>query len=172
VDLLIAGAVPDENNFVARFNAIHTARGAGHVGSRAIGASFHHRRSALISLNYNCLDINYIRYNTAHPGAVHEIFPYLRQDRTGLIYNFKSMMSQVTAERFQQLGFNENHWLPKPTDHYRFVLSDPHIDGILCSLSSPEQVGELLTALDEKPLTPDEQRYMAWLSSLANPRYF
>jgi len=172
VDLLIAGAVPDESNFFARFNSIHSARAAGHVGARAIGASFHDRRSALISLNYNCLDINYIRYNTAHPGATQEIFPYLRQDRAALIYNFKSLMSPVTSERFQQLGFNDDHWFPKPTDYYRFVLSNPHIDGILCSPSSPEQLGELLAALDEKPLTPDEQQYMAWLSSLTNPRYF
>ena len=78
-------------------------------------------------------------------------------------------MSQVTPERLHQLGFDENHWFPKPTDHYRFVLSNPHIDGILYSPSSPEQLGELLAALDEKPLTPDEQRYMAWLSSLTNP---
>jgi hypothetical protein len=78
----------------------------------------------------------------------------------------------VRPERFQQLGFNDNHWFPKPTDQYRFVLSNPHIDGILCSLSSPEQLGELLAALDETPLTPDEQRYISWLSSLANPRYF
>jgi hypothetical protein len=93
----------------------------------------------------------------------------LRQDCTGLIYNFKSMMSQVTPERLHQLGFDENHWFPKPTDHYRFVLGNPHIDGILYSPSSPEQLGELLAALDEKPLTPDEQRYMAWLSYLSNP---
>ena len=172
VDLLIAGAVPDENSFFARLNAIHSARAAGHVGSRAIGASFHHRRSALISLNYNCVDINYIRYNTAHPGATQEIFPYLRQDRTALIYNFKSLLSPVTAESFQQLGLNSNYWLPKPVDYYRFVLSNPYIDGILCSPASPEQLSELLAALDEKPLTPDEQQYMSWLSSLTNPRYF
>jgi hypothetical protein len=96
----------------------------------------------------------------------------VRQDRTGLIYYFKSMMSQVRPERFQQLGFNDDHWFPKPTDQYRLVLSNPHIDSILCSLSWPEQLGELLAALDETPLTPDEQRYMSWLSSLANPRYF
>ena len=39
VDLLIAGAVPDENNFFARFNAIHSARGAGLSRHRCLFSS-------------------------------------------------------------------------------------------------------------------------------------
>jgi hypothetical protein len=172
VDLLIAGAVPTEANFTARLEAIRNARAVGHVGSRAIGASFHHRNSALLSLNYNCLDINYIRYNTAHPGARTDIFPYLRADRIGLIYNFKSTLSRVTPELFRQLGLDGRHWLPTPTDYYRFVLTNPNIDGILCSPSTPHHVEELTEALAGPALTAQEEEYMIWLSSIATPRYF
>ena len=61
-----------------------------------------------------------------------------------LIFNFKSVLSQVTPERFRQLGLDDRYWLPKPTDYYRFVLTNPHIDGILCSPSSPAQLTELV----------------------------
>jgi len=180
VDVLVAGAIPHERSFfgrpeeqvVGRYQAIHAARARAHSGARAIGASFHDRRTALISLNNQCLDINYIRYNTAHPGALTDIFPYLRQDRTGLIYNFKSVLSSVTPERFKELGLDDKYWLPKITDYYRFVLTNPHIDGVLCSPATPGQLAELLDALAERPLTPQEEHYMMWLSSTATPRYF
>jgi hypothetical protein len=180
VDLLIAGAIPNEQSFfgrlgepfAGRFQAIANARAIGHSGARAIGASFHDRRTALTSLNNNCLDINYIRYNTAHPGAATDLFPYLRADRTGRIFNFKSVMSRVTPERFKELGYDDNYWLPKVTDYYRFVLTSPWIDGVLCSPSSPAQLAELVEALEERPLTPQEEQYMTGLSSIATPRYF
>jgi hypothetical protein len=172
IDLLIAGAVWNEQDLGARFVPIHRARAAGYLGSRAIGASFHHRRSALLSLNYNYLDINYVRYNTAHPGARQDTFPYVRRDRTGLVFNFKSVLSQVTLERFKQLGLPDSYWLPKTPDYYRFVLSNPDIDGILCSPASVQQLHELVSALEEGPLTPEQEQYMVWLSSTATPRYF
>jgi aryl-alcohol dehydrogenase-like predicted oxidoreductase len=182
VDLLIAGAIPNEQSFfgrpneqatmTGRYQALNTARTAGHAGARAIGASFHDRRTALLSISYGCLDIQYIRYNTAHPGAATDIFPYLRPDRASLIFNFKSVLSQVTPERFKQLGLDERYWLPKPTDYYRFVLTNPNIDGILCSPSSPAQLAELVAALEQPPLTAEEEDYMIRLSSAATPRYF
>jgi hypothetical protein len=172
VDLLIAGAVANEQSFADRFRSIQNARMASHCGSRAIGASFHDRRSALLSLNYNCLDLTYIRYNTAHPGAALDVFPYLRRDRLGLIFNFKSILSAVTREHLRQLGYTGDVWLPKIPDYYRFVLTNPFIDGILCSPASPGQLSELVTALEERPLTVAEEQYMIWLSSTATPKYF
>ena len=172
VDLLIAGAVWNEQDLGARFAPIYRARASGYLGSRAIGASFHHRRSALLSLNYNYLDINYVRYNTAHPGARQDTFPFVRADRTGLVFNFKSVLSRVTPERFKQLGIPESYWLPKASDYYRFVLTHPDIDGILCSPATVEQLDELIAGLEEGPMTPQQEEYMVWLSSTATPRYF
>jgi hypothetical protein len=172
VDVLIAGAVPDGNNFAARFDAVRTARAAGHAGSRAIGASFHDRPTALLSLNANCLDINFIRYNPGHSGARQDIFPYLRPDKSSLLFNFKSALSRVGPEQMSRLGFDGNYWRPRVTDYYRFVLTNPNFNGILCSLASPREVDELVAALAERPLTPQEEAYMIWLSSAATPRYF
>jgi hypothetical protein len=172
IDLLIAGAISNEQSFNDRLSAIYNARGVSHCGSRAIGGSFHDRRCALLSLNYNCLDVNYVRYNTAHPGADADIFPYVRRDRKGLIFNFKSVLSMVTPEHLRRLGLNGDIWLPKVTDYYRFVLTNPYIDGVLCSPASPEQLTELLAALEERPFTITEEQYMVWLSSAATPRYF
>ncbi len=181
VDTLLAGAIPNEQSFLGRpteligpgrYHSIYNARAAGQHGARAIGASFHDRRTALLSLSHNLLDISYIRYNAAHPGAATDIFPYLRPDRTGLIFNFKSVLSYVTPERIKEMGLSDRFWLPKVTDHYRFVLSNPYIDGILCSPANPRQLEELLAALAEPALSVQDQQYMLWLSSVTSPKYF
>ncbi len=172
VDVLIAGAIPGEASLLGRFNAIHGARAAGHNGARAIGASFHDRRAALLSIGHNLLDVNFIRYNPSHPGAVTEIFPFLRPDRTGLIFNFKSTMSLVQPDQFRQLGLDSRHWLPHPTDYYRFALTVPGMDGVLCSPQSPEELAGIAEAMERGPLSPEEVAYMGWLSSSVHPRYF
>ncbi|HYD68819.1 hypothetical protein [Azospirillum sp.] len=172
VDVLMAGAVPGEANLYSRFNSIHGARNARHFGGRALGASFHHRPSALVSVNANLLDINFIRYNTSHPGAVNDVFPYIRPDRTGLIFNFKSTMSQVTPEQFRKMGLGDRYWLPRTTDYYRFALTVPGMDGILCSPQSPAEFEQTVEAMNAGPLTPQEEAYMRWLSSSVNPQYF
>jgi hypothetical protein len=165
VDLLIAGAVSSAESFKTRLFPLREARLAGHHGSRAIGATFHHRACALLSLNHDCLDIHYVRYNTAHRRAVEDFFPHVRSERTALIFSFKSTFPVVAEERFRQLGLDDGSWLPKVTDYYRFALTHRHLDGILCRLSCPREVEELVAALDEKPLTTDELAYLVGLTS-------
>ena len=171
-DVLIAGALPNEAALYARFNAIHQARSNGHNGARAIGASFHDRPAALKSINGNLLDVNFIRYNTAHPGAVTDIFPYVRPDRTGLIFNFKTTMSRATDEQMDQIGLDDRYWRPHITDYYRFVMSAPAMDGVLCSPQSPKEFEEITEAMQRGPLQAEEEGYMRWLSSSVNPRFF
>jgi hypothetical protein len=172
VDVLIAGAVSDWQSFSERVPSLQNARATGHCGARAIGASFHDRRCALASLNGYPLDVSFIRYNTAHPGADVEIFPYMRRDHVGPVFNFKSVLSAVTPEHAKQLGLGGSFWLPKITDYYRFVLTNPSIDGVLCSPATPGQLTELMVALQDRPLTVAEEQYMVWLSSTATPKLF
>lgn len=172
VDVLVAGALPSDQALYARFNSIHTARANGHNGSRAIGGSFHHRAAALLSANSDLLDVNFIRYNTAHPGAATDIFPYLRPDRSGLIYNFKSTMSRATDEQMTQLGLGPQQWHPHITDYYRFVMTPPAMDGVLCSPQSPKEIEEIVAAMAKGPLSPEEESYMRWLSTSVNPTFF
>jgi hypothetical protein len=165
VDLLIAGAVASPESFKSRLVSLREARLAAHKGSRAIGATFHHRGCALLSLNYDCLDIHYIRYNTAHRRAVEDFFPHVPPERASLIFSFKSTFPLVAEERVRQFGLDGGSWLPKVTDYYRFALTHRQLDGVLCRLSSPREVEELVEALEEKPLTPDELAHMIRLSS-------
>jgi hypothetical protein len=168
VDLLIAGAVSSEQSFYPRVDAMAHARAAGRLGARAIGASFHQRSLALVSEQYDLLDIHFIRYNSAHPGARRDLFPYFRPNRASPVFNFKSTMSQVTREMFDALNLPQNYWIPSVCDYYRFVLTRPEMDGILCSPMTPGEVRELAQALEKGPLSREEEEYMIWLSSLVH----
>ncbi|HTA71098.1 MAG TPA: hypothetical protein VK776_22585 [Bryobacteraceae bacterium] len=168
VDLLIAGAVSSDQSFYPRVDAMARARAAGQNGARAIGATFHQRSLAVVSEQYDMLDIRFIRYNSAHPGARRDLFPYFRSVRTSPVFNFKSTMSQVTPQMFEALNLPKSYWVPDICDYYRFVLTRPEIDGVLCSPMQPEEVQQLARALEKGPLTREEEEYMIWLSSLVH----
>jgi hypothetical protein len=172
VDLMVAGAVSNEQDFGPRVEALVQARQMNHSGARALGASFHHRPFAALATHSNLLDIVYTRYNASHPGARRDLYPYLPPNRATLNFNFKSAMAWVPEERFKQLGLGGTHWHPQVTDHYRFVLTRPEVDGLLCSPSTPEEVSSLAEALDKGPLRDDEEEYIIWLSAVASPKYF
>ena len=166
VDVMIAGAIANDYGF-QKLRTLRDAKIRGHLGARAIGASFHQRKYALVSDMYSMLDIHLVRYNTAHPGARTDLFPYLQPQSFSLTFNFKSMMFQVPEQRFRELGLPASAWRPNSCDYYRFVLSDPALDGILCSPQTPDEVKTLAQAMEQKPLTQQEQEYMIWLSSTA-----
>src|SRR5262245_28773809 len=168
VDLMIAGAVSNNQSFYSRVESLARARGAGQHGARAIGATFHQRPLALIAETYGMLDISFIRYNSAHPGANHDLFPYLPIGRKSPIFNFKSTMSLVTPEMIKKLNLPNVQWIPDVCDYYRFVLTRPQIDGILCSPQEPDQMKQLTRALEKGPLMPAEETYMIWLASLVH----
>jgi len=168
VDLMIAGAVSSDSSFYSRVDSISRARAAGRHGAKAIGATFHQRSLALAADHYSLLDISYIRYNSAHPGAQKDLFPFFRHDRAALVFNFKSVMSRLNQQIFDRLNLPKTCWLPDPCDHYRFVLSRIEIDGVLCSPLQPKEVRQLARALEKKPLSEEEQNYMTWLASLVH----
>jgi aryl-alcohol dehydrogenase-like predicted oxidoreductase len=168
VDLLIAGAVSSDQSFYPRVEAMARARAAGQNGARAIGATFHQRSLAVVSEQYDMLDIRFIRYNSAHPGARRDLFPYFRPARTSPVFNFKSTMSQVTPQMFEALNLPKTYGIPEVCDYYRFVLTRPEIDGVLCSPMQPEEARQLARALEKGPLSREEEEYMIWLSSLVH----
>jgi aryl-alcohol dehydrogenase-like predicted oxidoreductase len=178
IDVLLAGAVSSDASF-AKIGWLQKARSQNHVGCSGIGATFHAKRFSLAANLESLIDIHYIRYNTGHPGARKDLFPHFRPDRSHLTFNFKSTMFRVSEERFRALGLSSDLWIPKPSDYYRFAMTHPTVDGILCSPQTPEELAELTQALEERPLTPDEEEYMIWLSCAAysaggappNPRF-
>jgi hypothetical protein len=172
VDLVIAGAVPSPANFNSRFHPMDLARAVGRWGLRATGASFHDRQTALACINTNCIDVSYIRYNASHPGARHDLLPYLQDYRTSLIFNFTSMLGRVLPQQFALLGLDDRFWLPKAPDYYRFVLTSAGIDGLLCAPRSVTELHELCESLNQGPLTSEEEEYIIWLSTATNRKYF
>ena len=171
VDLIIAGAVSSPASFHSRLDPMTTARDIQFRGLRSIGATFHSRRTAVTAATLDLLDILYVRYNTAHPGARIDLFPLLPSGRTGRIFNFKSTMFKVTAEMLPGLGFPlAGDPLPDVSDYYRFALSRPELDGLLASPSTPEEVEALAAALAKGSLFPEEEEHMLRLSSLAVTR--
>lgn len=165
-DVLIAGAIPHGHSLGLRLGPLQQARARGHCGGRAIGASFHDRSTAVAAVHAAQLDVHYVRYNTAHPGAKDDLLPYVPPVRTSLIYNFKSLLAVVPPERFRQLGLGDA-WLPSPTDYYRFVLSHPVMDGVLCSPMSVRELEALVACLHARPLDQAEAEYMIRLTALA-----
>lgn len=166
IDLLIAGGVPSETSFYSRLDSLVSAKRTAHNGSRAIGATFHQRTLALLADYYDLLDISFIRYNAAHPGARRDLFPFLRPSRTCPVFNFKSVMAHVPRDAFDALGLPSGYWCPEACDYYRFVLSRPEVDGVLCSPQSPEELRGLVRAMERGPVSQEEEEYMIWLSGL------
>ena len=77
-------------------------------------------------------------------------------------------MSLVTREMFDAMNMPSTYWLPAAADYYRFVLSRPEIDGVLCSPMQPRELTELAAALEAPPLTAAEEEYMIRLSSMVH----
>ncbi|HRI52835.1 MAG TPA: hypothetical protein PLW65_21920 [Pseudomonadota bacterium] len=167
IDILIAGAAED-GNFLPRYKSLDRARGDKKWGCAAIGASFHDRATAKMAICSDLLDLAYVRYNPAHAGCETELFPHLGPGRSCLTYNFKSTMAYVPEPEFRRLNLGAEYPHPTITDGYRFALSRPELDGLLVSPQTPEQLAELLQALDRGPLPASKMKYMKDLYLLAS----
>src|SRR5207247_8639036 len=102
------------------------------------------------------IDVGFIRYNAGHPGAKIDVFPHLSGDRSVPLFNFKSCSGYVRPERLDALGIAADNWRPHPTDHYRYALSRPELDGVLCAPQRTEHVSELVSALESGPLSLEQ----------------
>lgn len=161
LDVLTMGGVYG-TDFGARLPVYEGHRERSFLGARAIGASFHDRRVARTAIRSRLVDLAYVRFNAGHPGARHDLFPGLPKRRP-LLFNFKSTDGWVDHARLRELGLDDDAWHPAVTDHYRYALSQPALDGALLSLERPSQVRALADALAEGPLDETQQ---AWLERL------
>jgi aryl-alcohol dehydrogenase-like predicted oxidoreductase len=165
IDMIVVGGAHG-HDFPARRERFREYVDRGEFGARAIGTSFHDRAAALRAINHAQIDLAFVRYNPAHPGARSDLFPAL-QPSPARIFNFKSMAGHRTPGELRALGLGPELWRPRPTDYYRFALSSPEIDGILCALRDPRQVAALGRALASPPLDADEERYLIDLAKLS-----
>ena len=169
LDVLVAGGAY-ENEFIARRERCLTSPFARGLGAHAFGASFHIRETALSAIERQLVDIAYVRYNPSHPGARRDFFPALPPEPSALLYNFRSVLPPLSAGQWRALGLDDDHWIPAPSDYYRYALTRPQVKGVLCSLNTPGELEALASALAEGGLEPEEERYMDDLASLAEGR--
>jgi hypothetical protein len=137
----------------------------GEFGARAVGTTFHDRAAALGAINDSMVDLAFARCNPVHPGARKDLYPKLRPSPTR-VFNFNSMIGYTKPEALTEFGITDDHWHPAPTDHYRFALAHPAVDGLLCSLHHPSEVHALARAMEQPQLDDEELTYMVDLAKL------
>jgi hypothetical protein len=139
-----------------------------HVGARAIGVSFHDRIAARRAVKRSTVDIAFARYNASHPGARTDIYPHLTRQYKTLLYGFTNTNGFVP--KVGKLGLSRDFWQPAITDHYRFALTPPQVNGLLCSPDTPREVDALCRALEQGPLDEEEEQYLIDLAKLHEGR--
>jgi hypothetical protein len=167
IDVYVIGGVY-MSDLLPRLDVVQRRRDEKFCGMRAIAASFHDRNAAGFAAQRELVELAFVRYNASNPGARHDLFPRLRAaDSSTLIYNFtnipRGVVDDATWARLRLRGY----WRPRPTDFYRFALTEAPIDGLLCSLGRPEHVAELVEALARGPLDSEEQQYLINLCAVA-----
>jgi len=120
---------------------------------RHIAISAHHRPAFVHYAADPRFAILHIRYNAAHTGAETDVFPHLGPGgRPGTV--------AYTATRWGSLlkpGKMPKGELPlRGRDCYRFVLSNPDFNVCMTGPGNSAEMDEALAALDEGPLSPEE----------------
>ena len=128
-------------------------------GVRALGCTFHDRKSVVSAMQEQLLDIAFVRYNPAHPGAEREIFPFIPDGTKTLLFNFNSTRCGAGLARLRRFE-RERRWRPRLVDYYRFALTQTSLDGLLCSLRTPADVMAITEAVADGPLTDAETAYL------------
>jgi aryl-alcohol dehydrogenase-like predicted oxidoreductase len=118
--------------------------------------SIHNRKRAGRLAENSPLDMLMIRYNAAHTGAEHDIFPYLAKRRPAIV--------AYTATRWGGLLKRPKGWdgpLMTASDCYRFCLSNPHVDLVLTGPKNRRQLQENLSHLKENGPLPEQE--LRWI---------
>jgi len=115
--------------------------------ARAIGASIHDRARAGRLAKDSILDLLMIRYNAAHPGAESDVFPHLASRRPAVV--------AYTATSWRKLLRRPRGWkgpVMSAGDCYRWCLSSPHVDVVLCGPRTAAELREDIAAVEKGPL--------------------
>jgi hypothetical protein len=167
LDVLLAGGAYGWE-FDRRLPVFEEHRRVGFLGNRAVGATFHDRQAARAAVQVRQVDVAYLRYNPGHAGARRDVFPHLPARPRPLVFGFKSTFGYVPPARMAEFGLPAaDYWQPSITDHYRFALTPPEMDGLLIALRSPGEVAALGAALEHGPLTEEEEEYLMDVAGVA-----
>jgi hypothetical protein len=165
LDVLLAGGVY-AGDLAGRWPVYQQHRRQRFLECRAVGCTFHERAAAADALQGRAVDIAFIRYNAAHPKARQEVFPRVPGRPRPLLFNFKSTLGYRTPAQVARLGLPPGAcWQAHPSDHYRFALTPPEMDGVLVSLRSVREVEDLAAALGRGALLEEEEQYLMGLAA-------
>lgn len=121
---------------------------------RHLAVSSHHRPSFVEYAQDTRIDVLHLRYNAAHPGAEQDVFPHLQPEgRPGFVAYTATAWGKLIDPRKTPAGDAPM----RARDCYRFALSNPNIQVCMTGPKDAAQLEEALRALDEGPLSPEEQ---------------
>jgi len=123
---------------------------------RHIAISGHNRPAFPVFAEKGVGDIFHIRYNAAHRGADSDVFPMLKGDRPGTVAYTATSWGQLLKKGKMPAG----EMVPRASDCYRFVLSNPNFDLCMTGPADTAQMGEALAALDRGAMSEEE---LAWM---------
>ena len=96
-----------------------------------------------------------VRYNAVHRGAETHVFPFLpaAQSSPGMVAYTATRWGHLLDPK--KMPPNEEPLAAR--DCYRFALSNPAVDLVLCGPANAAQMSEAIAALDAGPLTAEER---------------
>ncbi|HKA15204.1 MAG TPA: aldo/keto reductase [Myxococcota bacterium] len=113
-------------------------------------------------------DVFMLRYNAVHRGAEQDVFPHLPESRRpGILAYTATRWGHLCDPAKMPAGESP----PPARDCYRFALTHPGVDMVLCGPKSREQMQEALRALDAGPLDPEEVKRMHRIGDHIYGRY-
>ncbi len=118
--------------------------------TRAIGYSSHNRALATRLAREVGADVLMIRYNAAHRGAEREVFAAFGDDRPAIIA-YTATRWGMLLQPLPKAGFSQGMTAP---ECYRFALSHPSVDTVLCAARTPEEIREDIAGVLAGPLDP------------------
>lgn len=131
---------------------------------RYLGISGHKRTLFPLMADDPRVDLFHLRYNAANRGAEYDVFPYLPENRPGVVaFTATRRMSLVKSKK---IPFHERR--PTAGDCYRFVLSNPHVDVAITGPSTGVQLKQNLIEVAEGPLS---QKDLEWMQRIGDYVY-
>ncbi len=109
-----------------------------------------------------------LRYNAVHRGAERDVFPHLPETPgPGIVAYTATRWGHLVDPKKMPAGETP----PPARDCYRFALSHPAVNLVLCGPANREQMQEALSALDAGPLDADEMARMHRIGNYVYGKY-
>ena len=122
---------------------------------RFLAISGHNRKThgKVAAMADTPIDILMVRYNAAHAGAEHDVFPHLPDtNRPGVTSYTATRWGQLLKQRKMPPGEKAL----TAAECYRFVLSNPNVDLCFTGPRNADEMDAAISALDGGSMSPEE----------------